>query len=84
MPIYRNKETGKQVEVMPGTRLPKIYEEVKNNTTIQSNTQQQAGTQDTTADTKKPATRNRRKDNKDNKDKGDSGTVSKNDDTVKE
>ncbi len=23
MPIYRNQETGHEVEVMPGTRLPK-------------------------------------------------------------
>lgn len=29
MPIYRNKETGHEVEVMTGTRLPKVYEEVK-------------------------------------------------------
>lgn len=86
MPIYRNKETGKQVEVMPGTRLPKIYEEVKNNTTAQPKTQQQAGTQDTTANTEKPAAKKGGK----GKGKSKSATISKNDntqnadDTVKE
>ena len=28
MPIYRNKETGNEVEVMSGTRLPKVYEKI--------------------------------------------------------
>lgn len=29
MPIYRNKITGKIVEVLKGTRLPRTFEEVK-------------------------------------------------------
>ncbi len=29
MPIYRNTESGHEVTVMPGTRLPKVYKEVK-------------------------------------------------------
>lgn len=29
MPIYRNKETGHEVTVLEGTRLPKIYEKVE-------------------------------------------------------
>lgn len=34
MPIYRNKETGHEVEVMRGTRLPKVYEEVSKKITV--------------------------------------------------
>ena len=29
MPIYRNKETGHEVTVLEGTRLPKVYEKVE-------------------------------------------------------
>ncbi len=32
MPIYRNQETGHEVEVMPGTRLPKVYKQVEKKT----------------------------------------------------
>ncbi len=29
MPIYRNQETGHEVEVIPGTRLPKVYKKLR-------------------------------------------------------
>lgn len=52
MPIYRNQETGHEVEVMPGTRLPKVYKQVEKKTAPKPPT----GTADKQS---KPATTNK-------------------------
>lgn len=49
MPIYRNQETGHEVEVMPGTRLPKVYKKVEKKAAPKSPT-------DTADKQNKPAT----------------------------
>lgn len=49
---YRNKVTGAVVEVMPGTRLPKVYEKVESNSaTVKKSSDKPA----TAAPTKKVA-----------------------------
>lgn len=36
MPIYRNPQTGHTVEVLPNTRLPKVYEKVSRSATAKT------------------------------------------------
>lgn len=54
MPIYRNKQTGHEVEVMPGTRLPKAYEKVDKRSN-NSKASQTKNPQDENHDNDKPA-----------------------------
>lgn len=77
MPIYRNKETGYEVEVMRGTRLPKVYEEVKARSATKSDKSNQ---NDKTSKDNKTATQ---KKNNAKTDKNASGNVSQGPDTTK-
>ena len=60
MPIYRNKETGHEVEVMSGTRLPKVYEKIDKKSATKSGNKPNADgaksdeTKDTKADKTSP------------------------------
>lgn len=50
MPIYRNQETGHEVEVVRGTRLPKVYVEVKRSSKPSTNTKKSNDDPKTTTD----------------------------------
>lgn len=76
MPIYRNKETGHEVEVMRGTRLPKVYEEVKKGAAAKStakndNVNQPKDTETKTAKSKAGKNTKDDKGDKETKTKGD-------------
>lgn len=58
MPIYKHKETGKTVVVLPGTRLPKVYVEVKRGAATKND---KPANEDKTKDEPKPETDNKEK-----------------------
>lgn len=53
MPIYKHKETGKQIEVLPGTRLPKVYIPVERSVTTKND---KPANEDKTKGEQKPKT----------------------------
>lgn len=58
MPIYKHKETGKTVEVLPGTRLPKVYVLVEHRATTKND---KPANEDKTKDEPKPGIDNKEK-----------------------
>lgn len=92
MPIYRNKETGHEVEVMSGTRLPKVYEKIDKKSATKSGNKPNAGNDkpDETKDAKtdkaqaKPKTSNAKGKGVNAKDKTKDGTDGAKSDETKE